>query len=97
MQECRNAEEKAKKAVTDAAMMAEELKKEQDSSTMLERMKKKMESTVKGTITLLTKINACIDCDVTCCHGRLIETIEISSPKQKHRLLVCLLSGTFVI
>lgn len=29
-------------------MMAEELKKEQDSSTMLERMKKNMESTVKG-------------------------------------------------
>lgn len=28
--------------------MAEELKKEQDSSTMLERMKKNMESTVKG-------------------------------------------------
>merc|ERR1719492_728559 len=28
--ECRNAEEKAKKAITDAAMMAEELKKEQD-------------------------------------------------------------------
>ncbi|NXS77161.1 MYH6 protein, partial [Pandion haliaetus] len=32
IQECRNAEEKAKKAITDAAMMAEELKKEQDTS-----------------------------------------------------------------
>merc|ERR1712020_362795 len=45
--ECRNAEEKAKKAITDAAMMAEELKKEQDQSSHLERMKKNMESTVK--------------------------------------------------
>ncbi|KTF91998.1 hypothetical protein cypCar_00013129 [Cyprinus carpio] len=32
VQECRNAEEKAKKAITDAAMMAEELKKEQDTT-----------------------------------------------------------------
>lgn len=32
-----------------AALMAEELKKEQDSSNMLERMKKNMVSTVKGT------------------------------------------------
>ncbi|XP_076850417.1 myosin, heavy chain 7B, cardiac muscle, beta a isoform X2 [Brachyhypopomus gauderio] len=47
VQECRNAEEKAKKAITDAAMMAEELKKEQDTSTHLERMKKNMEQTVK--------------------------------------------------
>ncbi|XP_037833103.1 myosin-7B isoform X2 [Kryptolebias marmoratus] len=47
MQESRSAEEKAKKAITDAALMAEELKKEQDSSTTLERMKKNMESTVK--------------------------------------------------
>merc|ERR1712151_1073804 len=38
--ECRNAEDKAKKAITDAAMMAEELKKEQDQSSHLERMKK---------------------------------------------------------
>merc|ERR1712038_881409 len=45
--ECRNAEEKAKKAITDAAMMAEELKKEQDQSSHLERMKKNMETTVK--------------------------------------------------
>nr|5WME_A Chain A, Capsid assembly scaffolding protein,Myosin-7 [synthetic construct]5WME_B Chain B, Capsid assembly scaffolding protein,Myosin-7 [synthetic construct]5WME_C Chain C, Capsid assembly scaffolding protein,Myosin-7 [synthetic construct]5WME_D Chain D, Capsid assembly scaffolding protein,Myosin-7 [synthetic construct] len=42
VQECRNAEEKAKKAITDAAMMAEELKKEQDTSAHLERMKKNM-------------------------------------------------------
>ena len=47
MQECRNAEEKAKKAITDAAMMAEELKKEQDTSAHLERMKKNMEQTIK--------------------------------------------------
>ena len=47
MQECRNAEEKAKKAITDAAMMAEELKKEQDTSSHLERMKKNLEVTVK--------------------------------------------------
>ncbi|XP_044901245.1 myosin-13 isoform X3 [Felis catus] len=47
MQESRNAEEKAKKAITDAAMMAEELKKEQDTSAHLERMKKNLEQTVK--------------------------------------------------
>lgn len=47
LQECRNAEEKAKKAITDAAMMAEELKKEQDTSAHLERMKKNTEQTIK--------------------------------------------------
>uniref|UniRef100_A0AAQ5YG29 Myosin motor domain-containing protein n=1 Tax=Amphiprion ocellaris TaxID=80972 RepID=A0AAQ5YG29_AMPOC len=47
VQEARNAEEKAKKAVTDAAMMAEELKKEQDTSAHLERMKKNLEVAVK--------------------------------------------------
>uniref|UniRef100_A0A8D1UWX0 Myosin, heavy chain 4, skeletal muscle n=1 Tax=Sus scrofa TaxID=9823 RepID=A0A8D1UWX0_PIG len=47
IQEARNAEEKAKKAITDAAMMAEELKKEQDTSAHLERMKKNLEQTVK--------------------------------------------------
>ncbi|KAF7473428.1 hypothetical protein GHT09_015937 [Marmota monax] len=47
VQEARNAEEKAKKAITDATMMAEELKKEQDTSAHLERMKKNMEQTVK--------------------------------------------------
>ncbi|XP_062387004.1 myosin heavy chain, fast skeletal muscle-like [Sardina pilchardus] len=46
-QEARNAEEKAKKAITDAAMMAEELKKEQDTCAHLERMKKNLEITVK--------------------------------------------------
>merc|ERR1711992_169002 len=45
--ECRNAEEKAKKSITDAAMMSEELKKEQDQCQHLERMKKNMECTVK--------------------------------------------------
>jgi len=45
--EARNAEEKAKKSITDAAMMAEELKKEQDQSAHLERMKKNMEHNVK--------------------------------------------------
>uniref|UniRef100_A0A669CUI8 Myosin heavy chain, fast skeletal muscle n=1 Tax=Oreochromis niloticus TaxID=8128 RepID=A0A669CUI8_ORENI len=47
IQEARNAEEKAKKAITDAAMMAEELKKEQDTSSHLERMKKNLEASVK--------------------------------------------------
>ncbi|KAF7649635.1 hypothetical protein LDENG_00138450 [Lucifuga dentata] len=47
IQEARNAEEKAKKAITDAAMMAEELKKEQDTSAHLERMKKNLEVAVK--------------------------------------------------
>ncbi|XP_077387191.1 myosin-4-like [Festucalex cinctus] len=46
-QEARNAEEKAKKAITDAAMMAEELRKEQDTSAHLERMKKNLEVSVK--------------------------------------------------
>uniref|UniRef100_A0A8C3BNG6 Uncharacterized protein n=2 Tax=Anatinae TaxID=2068716 RepID=A0A8C3BNG6_CAIMO len=47
IQEARNAEEKAKKAITDASMMAEELKKEQDTSAHLERMKKNLDQTVK--------------------------------------------------
>ncbi|OCT63129.1 hypothetical protein XELAEV_18044226mg [Xenopus laevis] len=47
VQEARNADEKAKKAITDAALMAEELKKEQDTSAHLERMKKNLEQTVK--------------------------------------------------
>ncbi|XP_044187687.1 myosin heavy chain, fast skeletal muscle-like [Thunnus albacares] len=47
IQEARNAEDKAKKAITDAAMMAEELKKEQDTSAHLERMKKNLEVSVK--------------------------------------------------
>ncbi|CAL8257133.1 unnamed protein product [Arctogadus glacialis] len=47
VQEARNAEEKAKKAITDAAMMAEELKKEQDTSSHQARMKKNLELTVK--------------------------------------------------
>ncbi|KAM4573557.1 myosin heavy chain, fast skeletal muscle-like [Odontesthes bonariensis] len=47
VQEARNAEDKAKKAITDAAMMAEELKKEQDTSAHLERMKKNLEVGVK--------------------------------------------------
>ncbi|XP_029914859.1 myosin-8-like isoform X1 [Myripristis murdjan] len=47
VQEARNADEKAKKAIMDAAMMAEELKKEQDTSAHVERMKKNLEATVK--------------------------------------------------
>ncbi|XP_029292965.1 myosin heavy chain, fast skeletal muscle-like [Cottoperca gobio] len=47
VQEARNAEDKAKKAITDAAMMADELRKEQDTSAHLERMKKNLEVTVK--------------------------------------------------
>ncbi|XP_037101790.1 myosin-7B-like, partial [Syngnathus acus] len=45
--ESHNKEEKARKAITDAAIMAEDLKREQDSSGMLERMKKNMEITIK--------------------------------------------------
>ncbi|KAM8824252.1 myosin-4-like [Synchiropus picturatus] len=47
VQEARNVEEKAKKAITDAAVMAEELRKEQDTSAHLERMKKNLEVSVK--------------------------------------------------
>ncbi|KAM3863991.1 myosin-8-like [Diretmus argenteus] len=47
VQEARNADEKAKKAIMDAAMMAEELKKEQDTSSHMERMKKNLDATVK--------------------------------------------------
>nr|XP_040046935.1 myosin heavy chain, skeletal muscle, adult-like [Gasterosteus aculeatus aculeatus] len=46
-QEARNADEKAKKSIMDAAMMAEDLKKEQDTSAHLERMKRSLEVTVK--------------------------------------------------
>ncbi|KAM6977340.1 myosin-7-like [Aplochiton taeniatus] len=47
MQERRGAEEKAKKAITDAALMAEELRKEQDTCSHLEKIKKNVEATVK--------------------------------------------------
>ncbi|XP_069842185.1 myosin-4-like [Dendropsophus ebraccatus] len=47
VQDSRNAEERAKKAITDAALMAEELKKEQDTNAHLERMKKNLEQTIK--------------------------------------------------
>ncbi|XP_077332787.1 myosin heavy chain, skeletal muscle, adult-like [Lithobates pipiens] len=47
VQVARNAEEKAKKAITDAALMAEELKKEQDTGAHLERMKKNLEQSMK--------------------------------------------------
>ncbi|CAL8302248.1 unnamed protein product [Merluccius merluccius] len=47
VQEAQNADDKAKKAIIDAAMMVEELKKEQDTSAHLERMKKNLEVTVK--------------------------------------------------
>merc|ERR1712157_340119 len=39
--------EKAKKAINDAAIMAEDLKKEQDTSCHLDRMKKNMENQLK--------------------------------------------------
>nr|XP_021153504.1 myosin-4 isoform X1 [Columba livia] len=45
--ETKSAEERAQKAITDAAMMAEKLKKEQDTSAHLERMKKNLDQTVK--------------------------------------------------
>ncbi|XP_045892527.1 myosin-1B-like isoform X2 [Micropterus dolomieu] len=47
VQEAKSTDEKAKKAIMDAAMMAEELKKEQDTSAHLEKMKKNLEVTVK--------------------------------------------------
>nr|XP_033945092.1 myosin heavy chain, skeletal muscle, adult-like isoform X2 [Pseudochaenichthys georgianus] len=47
VQEARNSDEKAKKSIMDAAMMVEELKKEQDTSSHLERMKKNLEVSVK--------------------------------------------------
>merc|ERR1712008_674012 len=45
--EARQAEEAAKKALTTAALLAEDLKKEQDQSSHLERMKKNQENSVK--------------------------------------------------
>ena len=48
VQEAKNAEDKAKKAITDAALMAEELKKEQDTNSHLERMKKNIETNLKA-------------------------------------------------
>merc|ERR1712179_616229 len=47
VQEAKNAEEKARKSITDAAMMAEELKKEQDTCAHLDRMKRSQEAAVK--------------------------------------------------
>ena len=47
IQEARNAEEKAKKAIADASIMGDELKKEQDQSAHLERMKNNLEQQVK--------------------------------------------------
>ena len=43
----RNAEEAAKKALTTAALLSEDLKKEQDQSQHLERMKTNQENSVK--------------------------------------------------
>merc|ERR1712136_503706 len=45
--EARNGEEAAKKALTTAALLAEDLKKEQDQSQHMERMKKNQEMSVK--------------------------------------------------
>merc|ERR1719454_1897080 len=45
--EARNGEEAAKKALTTAALLAEDLKKEQDQSQHMERMKKNQEISVK--------------------------------------------------
>merc|ERR1712130_163299 len=47
VQEAKNAEEKARKSITDAALMAEELKKEQDTCAHLDRMKRSQEAAVK--------------------------------------------------
>merc|ERR1712003_198969 len=45
--EARAAEDAAKKALTTAALLSEDLKKEQDQSQHLERMKKNQENSVK--------------------------------------------------
>merc|ERR1719191_2435082 len=45
--EARSAEEAAKKALTTAALLAEDLKKEQDQAQHLERMKKTQEANLK--------------------------------------------------
>ena len=47
VQEAKNAEDKARKSISDAALMAEELKKEQDTTAHLDRMKRSQEATVK--------------------------------------------------
>ena len=47
VQEAKNAEDKARKSINNAAVMAEDLKKEQDASTHLERMKKNQEVALK--------------------------------------------------
>ncbi|CBY35447.1 unnamed protein product [Oikopleura dioica] len=47
IQEAKNAEDKAKKSILDASIMAEDLKKEQDASSHLERMKKNQEIQLK--------------------------------------------------
>jgi len=44
----RDAVEKAKRAINDAFAIAEDLKKEKEQSTHLEKMKKNMELTIKG-------------------------------------------------
>jgi len=41
--ELRNAEEQAKKAMTDAARMADELRQEQDHSAQIEKMRRALE------------------------------------------------------
>ncbi|XP_016043186.2 LOW QUALITY PROTEIN: myosin-15 [Erinaceus europaeus] len=47
IQRCQDAEEKAKKAASEAANLSEELKKEQDTNDHLERMRKNMEQTIR--------------------------------------------------
>ena len=47
IKEARGGEEAAKRAMTNAALLAEDLKKEQDQAEHLERMKKNLEGTVK--------------------------------------------------
>ncbi|XP_028308143.1 myosin-7B-like isoform X2 [Gouania willdenowi] len=57
MQENQSVGDKAKKAFTDVGLMAEELKKEHDSSSMMEKMKKNMELTVKELQVKLVELN----------------------------------------
>merc|ERR1712130_150420 len=54
VQEAKNAEDKARKSINDASQMAEELKKEQDTSAHLDRMKRSQEAAVKSSRVDLT-------------------------------------------
>ncbi|XP_067427423.1 myosin-7-like isoform X1 [Thunnus thynnus] len=88
IQEARNAEEKAKKAITDKTshhfliMMAEELKTEQDTSANLERMKKNLQHRLDEAKNLAMKGGK-----------KQLQKLE-SREEQQHSLWLILLSKT---